>query len=110
MINNYPKKVKRELRELAAQAYEHELALELKKLDKSFAEWRNGSISSIELCHHRMHRHKTGASKSLYRKYNYGDIHFNVAYAIVTGIVDEQLASEDLKKPLLHSLISAHLQ
>jgi len=47
-----------------------------------------------------VHRHETGASKSLYRKYNYGDIHFNVAYAIVTGIVDEQAASEDLKKAI----------
>lgn len=99
MINNYSKKIKRELRELAAQAYENELAFELTKLEKSFTEWRNGSISSSEL-NHRVHRHETGASKSLYKKYNYGDMHLNVAYAIVTGIVDDQAASEDLKKAI----------
>lgn len=60
MVNNYSKKVKRELRELAAQAYGHEFARELKKPDTSFAKWRNSSISSSEVSH-RVHRYETGA-------------------------------------------------
>ena len=84
----YPKKIKRLLREYMIEAYERELHRELTKLDQSFAEWRNGVISSGELSH-RVHEYNSGPSRQLYKHYNYGDNDMNVAYAIVAGILDK---------------------
>jgi len=50
-MRDYPKRIKRLLREYSAEAYERELHRELTKLDRSFAEWRNGDIGSGELSH-----------------------------------------------------------
>ncbi|MCB9135240.1 MAG: hypothetical protein H6636_07425 [Anaerolineales bacterium] len=88
-MNNYPKHIKRLLRELAAEAYEKELARELTRLDKNFSEWREEKISSGELSY-RVHQYETGASRELFHKYNQGENDFNVAYALVTGILNQQ--------------------
>ena len=48
-MQQYPKNIKRLLREYMAEAYECELHRELAKLDQGFAEWRDGKISSGEL-------------------------------------------------------------
>ena len=48
-MQQYPKNIKRLLREYMGEAYERELHRELVKLDQSFAEWRDGQISSGEL-------------------------------------------------------------
>jgi hypothetical protein len=53
------------------EAYERELHRELTKLDQSFAEWRNGTISSGELSH-RIHQYETGPSRELFKHYNRG--------------------------------------
>ncbi len=45
-MQNYPTRIKRLLRETMAEAYERELRRELAQLDQSFAEWRQGTISS----------------------------------------------------------------
>ena len=44
-MTDYSKRIKRLLREFAAEAYEKELSRELAKLDKSFEEWRDGKIN-----------------------------------------------------------------
>ena len=88
-ITDYSKAIKRLLRELASEAYEKELFLELAKLDRSFAEWRAGKIGSGELSY-RIHQYETGASRKLFIQYNEGKNDFNVAYAIVTGILDRK--------------------
>jgi len=87
-MSDYSKSIKRLLRELASDAYERELERELEKLESCFTEWRTGKIDSWELSH-RIHLYETGASRDLYNKYNEGQNDFNVAYAIVTGILDE---------------------
>lgn len=94
-MTDYSKSIKRLLRELAAEAYEKELSRELAQLDKSFAEWRDGKINSGEL-NHRIHQYETGASRELYKKYNEGKNEFNVAYAIVSGILDRENIPEEL--------------
>ena len=48
-MQQYPKNIKRLLREFMVEAYERELHRELLKLDQSFAEWRDDQISSGEL-------------------------------------------------------------
>ncbi len=94
-MNDYPKKIKRLLREFAAQAYEKELSRELARLDESFAEWRDGKINSGELSD-RIHQYETGASRELFNKYNDGRNDFNVAYAIITEILDRQDVPEEV--------------
>jgi hypothetical protein len=83
---DYSKKVKRLLRELMTEAYERELHRELTKLDRSFSEWRSGSISSGELSH-RLHQYETGPSRELYKRYTDTSADMAVAYAIMTGIL-----------------------
>jgi hypothetical protein len=52
------------------QAYERELHRELARLDQSFDQWREGKISCGELSH-RVHQYEAGASRELYKHYNY---------------------------------------
>ncbi len=86
-MRDYPKHIKRLLRESMAEAYERELHRELTKLDQSFAEWRNGTISSGELSY-RIHQYEIGPSRELYKPYNQGEPDMNVAYAITTGLLN----------------------
>ena len=98
-MRDYPKKIKRLLREYATEAYERELHRELCVVDESFSEWRTGEISSGELSH-RLHRYETIPSRELFKQYNYGDADMNVAYAIVAGI----LARDEVPWELLEAL------
>jgi hypothetical protein len=94
-MTEYSKHVKRLLRDLAAEAYEKELSRELTNLDKSFEEWREGKINSGELSH-RIHQYEVGPSRELYNKYNDGQNDLNVAYAIVTSLLDRKDVPEEL--------------
>lgn len=94
-MKTFSKKVKRGLKEYAIKAYELELHRELGKLEKSFAEWKAGKISSGELGY-RIHRYYRGPSYKLFKKYNYGDHNINVAYAIVTGLLDREEMPEEI--------------
>jgi len=98
-MHDYPKKIKRLIREYATEAYERELHRELSVVDQSFSEWRSGEISSGELSH-RLHKYETGPSRELFKQYNYGDANMNVAYAIVVGI----LAKDEMPSELLEAL------
>jgi hypothetical protein len=96
-MQQYPKNIKRLLREYMGEAYERELHRELVKLDLSFAEWRDGKISSGELSY-QVHQYETGPSRELYKKYNDSPHDVNVAYAIVTGILKrDEIPSELLE-------------
>jgi hypothetical protein len=95
----YPKRIKRLLRDWLTVAYERELHRELTKLDRSFEEWRQGQIGSGELSH-RIHQYDTGPSRELYRRYNYGEQDMSVAYAIVIGILNRDEVPPDLLQAL----------
>lgn len=86
-MGDYSKKIMRLLREWMTEAYERELHRELTKLDQSFAEWREGRISSGALSH-RIHQYENGPSRELFKQYNDGDQDMNVAYAIISGILN----------------------
>ena len=93
----HSKHVKKLLREALTAAYERELHGELSQLDRSFAEWRDGRISSGELSH-RLHAYEVGPSRELFNRYNNGSPDMNVAYAIVVGLLErESLANELLE-------------
>jgi hypothetical protein len=100
-MQQYPKNIKRLLRECMVEAYERELHRELVKLDLSFAEWRDGQISSGELSS-RVHQYEAGPSHELYKKYNYSYHDVNVAYAIVMGI----LKRDEIPAELLEAISS----
>ena len=100
---NYPKRIKKLLRELMTQAYERELHRELTKLDQSFAEWRDGKLSSGELSN-RVHQFEIGPSRELFKRYNDGALDMMVAYAIVAGILHENEVPRELSET-----IDAHL-
>jgi hypothetical protein len=94
-MKEYPKRVKRMIREWMIEAYERELHRELGRLDESFAAWRRGDISSGEMSH-RIHGWETGPSRWLYKHYNHGPQDMSVAYAIVLGILDEEEVTLEL--------------
>jgi hypothetical protein len=58
------------------------------KLDRSFAEGRDGKISNGELSH-RVHQYEASSSRELYKKYNYSPHDVNVAYAIASGLLKQ---------------------
>jgi len=98
-MTEYPKKTKRLIRQFSMEAHERELHRELTKLDESFAEWRRGEIGSGELSF-RMHKWDTGPPRELFKKYNSGYQDMNVAYALVTGILDWDEVPEELVEAL----------
>ena len=96
-MNNYPKHIKRLLREWKCEAHERELYRELTKLDQYFAQWRAGEIGSGELSV-RVHEYDIGPSRELFKRYNSGMHEFNVAYAIATNILNrEEIPAEILE-------------
>ncbi|MEY3760357.1 MAG: hypothetical protein RIR39_1848 [Pseudomonadota bacterium] len=98
-MQSYSKNIKRLLREYIVKAYDRELHRELVKLDISFAQWRDGKIDSDEL-NYRIHQYYSGASRDLYKKYNNGYDDMNVAYAIVTGILNRDEIPAELLEAL----------
>ncbi|MBN2385502.1 MAG: hypothetical protein JXB85_00675 [Anaerolineales bacterium] len=96
-MDKYSKAVQRSLRAHVRDAYAREWHRELTKRDESFAEWRNGEISSGELSH-RIHLYEMGPSRELFKRYDGGDDAILLAYAIVTGLIDrEQVSAEVLE-------------
>jgi hypothetical protein len=63
-MREYPKQVKRLIREYAARAYEAELGQELGELEQQFAAWRSGQISAGELSD-RIHAFSRGPAHEL---------------------------------------------
>jgi hypothetical protein len=98
-MKTYSKRIKRLLREYASKAHEKELHRELTKVEDSFAEWRQGRISSGEL-DHRIHKYKTGPARELYKRYNYSDTELAVAYAIVAGVLAEDEIPAELAEAI----------
>ena len=98
-MQSYSKNIKRLLREYIVKAYDRELHRELVKLDLSFAQWRDGKIDSDEL-NYRIHQYHAGSSRDLYKKYNNACDDANVAYAIVTGILNRDEIPAELLEAL----------
>ena len=68
-MNEYPKRIKRELKELAGQAYENELGRELGDLARHFDDWREGKIGASDLTE-LVHQYHNGPARELWKKYN----------------------------------------
>jgi hypothetical protein len=98
-MQDYPKHIKRLIREWNTEAYERELRRELARLDRGFAEWRDGNMSSSELAR-RIHEWDRGPARGLDEQYNSRRVDTNVAYAIVAGILSQDEVPPDLVQAL----------
>ncbi len=95
----YPKHIKKLIREYNQKAYEIDLRNALAKLDASFAEWREDRITSFDL-EARIHEFHNGIARTLYTRYNANMGHATVAYAVVSGMLNR----EEMPKELLEAL------
>ncbi|MFN8482572.1 MAG: hypothetical protein U0768_05960 [Anaerolineae bacterium] len=97
MMRDYPKPIKKLIRQYAEVAYERELRAELDRLAQGFAEWQAGQISSWDLSD-RIHKYETGPSRELYKRYSDGSADANVAWAVHQGLMSrDEVAPEVLE-------------
>ena len=88
-MQEYSKRIKKQLRELSMQAHENELSKELAGLAEKFDEWREGKISAGELGFI-VHDYDTGPLRDQFRFYNKAPVHMRVGYAVAQGILAEE--------------------
>ncbi len=94
-MEELPKRVRRQLKELADMAYERELSQELDKLAQGFEQWRQGNLDAFEL-NDLIHKHHNGPSRELWKQYHYSLPHMQVAYAVSAGILREEEIPEEV--------------
>ncbi len=95
-MDEYSKKTKKILKELAAMAYQRELGVELKSLNEKFNDWENGKIDCFELNEY-IHKFHQGISKEIWKKYNYTDPDTIVSSAVAFEI----LKRDEIQKEIL---------
>ena len=95
----FSKTERAELRRLASEAYERELGIHLAELDKSFSEWRNGTLSSSDLSQkiHEFHQH---AARDVWSMYQMPHEAILVTRAIELGILREDEVPVTLREKL----------
>lgn len=109
-MHQYPKHIKRMIREYAGQAYEIELSKALGELDQQFALWRSGQISAGELSD-RIHDFHQGPNRELWGRYNGRIDDMVIAHAIVTGLLPRETIPAELLEALQPSIkFYAHQQ
>ena len=95
MQNQYSKAIRKKFRELAAKAYERELDQHLAMLNQRFDEWRQKKMSGFEL-NDLIHEFHQGASRELWKTYNYLDADMAVSRAVGKGILKKEEVPEEL--------------
>ena len=94
-MREYPKQIKRLIREHAGRAYEAELGRALGELERQFAAWRSGKISAGELGD-RINSFNRGPARELWERYNGKLDDMQVAHAIVTGLLPRETIPAEL--------------
>lgn len=94
-MRDYPKHIKRLIRQYAGLAYEAELKQALTSLDAEFDAWRQGQLNSFDLSS-RVYDWSHGPARELYNKYNSPDLDLMVAYAIASGLLNVHEIPRDL--------------
>lgn len=103
-MREYPKPIKRLIREYAARAYEAELGQALGELEAQFTRWRSGAKalragltanSAAELSD-RLHAFHRGPARELWSRYNARIGDTLVAHAIVTGLLPRETIPAEL--------------
>ncbi len=89
MPDDYPKAIKRLIREYGVRAYEAELNEALHELDRHFAAWRAGELNSFDLNSY-IHEFHQGPSRQLWSRYTFGLPDAQIAAAIATGLLKRE--------------------
>ena len=98
-----PKRIKRLLREYAADAQEEELRRALLPVAEAFKRWERGELGSGELSEI-IHRFHQGPARELFVRYNTPHLDMTVAYAITVGVLDRQKIPAELRDHLARAL------
>ncbi len=87
-MRDYPKAIKRLIRQWAAIAHEREMRVHLEQLAASFARWQAGEVETWDLTD-AIHQFHQGPNRDLFNRYTgpYPDL--AVAHALVEGLVQE---------------------
>ncbi len=102
-MKDFPPRIKKRIREYSMQAHENELKIALAELAPKFKAWEAGQMGSGELSD-AVYRWANGINKTLFKKYNYGMTEMNVAYAIVTGILDRASIDQEVLEYLNNAI------
>jgi len=94
-----PKRLRRELRQLATKAEEAELRAALQPLANDFKRWESGAIDSFDLKALIQDFHQV-AGREIYLRYDTPDPSLMVANAIVLGMLDPAAVSPELMTEL----------
>ena len=94
-MQEFSKSEKKRLRELAALAYERDVSNSLSKLATKFEEWKNGSITALDL-NHALHEYDRTESRDLWGKYDSNQFDVQVASAIVYCLLTEAEVGKDV--------------
>ena len=106
-MHEFPKPIKRKIRELAGQVYEKDLAGELTKLAEHFEAWKRGEIDSFDLSD-LIHKFHQGPARELFSRYNTPGIeHTLVAHAVVRGLLEREDIPDDVW-PHLEGLVEMY--
>ena len=92
----------KDLRRLAAIAYDRELGRELTRLETSFADWRAGRVNAHDVSA-AIHAFHDGIARDLWVLYNRIDPSSTVPRAVAAGL----LAEHEVPTPLLAKLQNA---
>jgi hypothetical protein len=98
-MDDYPKELKRRLRELAAIAHERAIRVQLGKLAEDFQQWQRGAMDSWELSD-RIHRFHDGANRDLFVQYTRGQPAMMVAHAIASGLLQESEVALEVREAI----------
>jgi hypothetical protein len=102
-MRDYPKGIKKLIRQYAAMAYEIELSRELKKLSCRFDDWKQGKISSIELAA-LIDEFNSEPSHGLFNQYNSSPLDMTLAHAISNGVINKSEVPDELLQYLNHAI------
>jgi hypothetical protein len=107
-MQDFPKRIKRQLRELAGIAHEREVRSHLDSLYEQFASWKAGAIGTFDLTA-RIHEFHNGPDRKLFVHYNGSYSYLHVVGALVSGVLSEaEVPAEVLEAiaPLLAAIRS----
>ena len=99
-LEQLPKGMKREIRQLAGVMHERLLAAELRKLDGEFARWHRKELDAFELAA-AVHRFHEGPPRRLLNTFNTNHIEvliFHVREGLERGLLREEEISEEVIK------------
>jgi len=95
-MQQYTKKIKREIRKLAKLAHRRELVEVLKDLESKFGDWEDEEMDAFEL-DHEIYLYHVQKSRAIFKKYNNdGQLDMAVSSAAARGVLEKNELSDEL--------------